>query len=228
MKRLDIRTWGLPVATLMLGLAASAAPAAAQDTSGVFMKDMLGKLGIIDEDRPPIEYRERAPLVIPPGVGSLPAPRSASAAKSRDGNWPNDPDVARERAAQREARQPVPVRNDSYDGRALSVDQIRAGRRAGSRGYAEGERARSCMGDNCREELLVNPDVLRNNGHPMEQKSNLAYGKEPGRGSLAEPPKGYRVPSPNAPLGDGKASPIVRESPGDIEREFIRQQAGSR
>ncbi|MBS7695836.1 MULTISPECIES: hypothetical protein [unclassified Chelatococcus] len=226
MTRLDVRTWGLPVAALMLGLMAGATPASAQDTSGVFMKDVLGKLGIIDEERPPIEYRERAPLVIPPGAGNLPPPRAA--ANARDGNWPNDPDVAAARRAQREARQPVPVRNDSYDGRALSVDQIRAGRRAGSGAYAPGERARSCMGDNCRDELLVNPDVLRNNGHPMEQKSNLAYGQEPGRGSLAEPPKGYRIPSANAPLGDGKASPIVRESPGDVEREFIRQQAGSR
>lgn len=223
MKLLDTKAWGLPAATLALGLMASAMPAMAQDTSGVFMKDMLGKLGLIDEDKPAIEYRERAPLVIPPGVGALPPPRAAAAGKQRDGNWPNDPDVARARSAQQEARQPAPIRNDSSTGRPLTTDQIRAGRREGA---GTEFRAKSCMGDNCRDELLVHPDVLRNNGHAMESKSNLAYGKEPSRGSLAEPPKGYRLPSDNAPLGDGKGTPVVRETPGDEQRAFIRQQSG--
>src|SRR5215204_391593 len=48
-----------------------AGPARAQE--GIFMKELLGSLGVIPEDKPRIEYRERAPLVLPPKA-SLPAP----------------------------------------------------------------------------------------------------------------------------------------------------------
>src|SRR3954451_25350014 len=56
-------------------LAVSAGDAQAQE--GVFMRDLLGTLGVIPEAKPRIEYRERPTLVVPP-KSALPAPVSAS------------------------------------------------------------------------------------------------------------------------------------------------------
>jgi len=217
----DRKTWGLAIATLVVGLAAGSASALAQqsDDSGVFMKDVLGKLGIIDEDAPPIEYKERAPLVIPPKL-DLPAPGTASAA--RPANWPKDPDVAAARRAREEANRPAKVRNDHDGAEVLSVDELRKGRRPGAQLVDTPDPDR-CTGDNCR--LYLSPDFLRNNGKIGPEQSDLAYGKEPTRSTLVDPPKGYRMPSANAPLGNGRGAPIIREDEADTHK-FIRQQAG--
>jgi hypothetical protein len=215
----DRKTWALSIATLVVGLATGMTPALAQEGSGVFMKDVLGKLGIIDEEAPTIEYKERAPLVIPPKL-NLPAPGTVGAA--RPANWPKDPDVAAAQRAREEANRPAKVRNDHDGATVLSVDELRKGRRPGAQVVNTPDPDR-CTGDNCR--LYLSPDFLRNNGRIGPEKSSIAYGQEPERSTLADPPKGYRMPSANAPLGDGRGSPIMREDEADTHK-FIRQQAG--
>ncbi len=61
---MGIRIGRLGAVALVMGLAATGAQA--QSEEGVFMKDLLGSIGIIEKEKDPIRYRERAPLVIPP------------------------------------------------------------------------------------------------------------------------------------------------------------------
>ena len=62
-------------------------------------REMTG--GILDknEKKEPIEYQPRAPLVMPPAAGQLPAPAAArrceTASAGRSPNWPMDPDGGR-------------------------------------------------------------------------------------------------------------------------------------
>ncbi len=84
------------------GLLLAAQPAFAQE--GLLFKNIMegviGKRG--GED---IEYRERPPLVVPPG-SALPRPQEPASA--RTAAWPNDPDVARRRRPPRRASCPSP------------------------------------------------------------------------------------------------------------------------
>src|SRR5262245_34571392 len=76
--------------TLLAGLVAVIAlgpgPAAAQDES--FAKKALSTIGIIAPDQAPIDYKERAPLVVPPKY-TLPPPQDKVA--NRGAAWPVDP-----------------------------------------------------------------------------------------------------------------------------------------
>jgi hypothetical protein len=113
-------------AAIGLAFAASAfiaAPATAQE--GGLTRSILGIVGITAPDRPVIEYRERAPLVVPPSR-DLPPPVAPDALAANP-QWPDDPSAR----AERMSNLPPAIRNDSIP---LSIDEMRAGRRAGSRG----------------------------------------------------------------------------------------------
>ena len=91
----------LPVSAL-LGLAAMAVPAAAQlDGVSQQFDDMRNSLGF-GRARPPIDFTERPPLVVPPN-DSLPPPVAA-----RNAIGVNDPDVENRRKALTDSRRPVP------------------------------------------------------------------------------------------------------------------------
>ena len=81
--------------TLVLAIAGtaivSAKPASAQIFSDTPLKGALTTLGIVAPERDPIEYHERAPLVVPKSL-DLPAP--AQHVAERNPEWPTDPDVA--------------------------------------------------------------------------------------------------------------------------------------
>jgi len=77
---------------------ALATPASAQSIlESIPMKGALSTLGIIAPDRDPIEYHERAPLVVPKTM-TLPPP-AAPQASARNAAWPVDPDLARKAKA---------------------------------------------------------------------------------------------------------------------------------
>jgi len=61
------------------------------------VKDVTGILSLGGRsDAPPIEYKERAPIVEPPAA-ALPPPGSGEAAVAATGDWPVDPDEERKR-----------------------------------------------------------------------------------------------------------------------------------
>lgn len=181
----------------------TALPASAED--GVFMKNLLGDLGVIDKDRDPIDYRERAPLAVPPKL-DLPQPTAPAAARAAA--WPTDPDVVKRKQAIADKRKPVPFPNDNQpsQGARLSRDELNRTTRITSKTESG---PRKVYGDG-RLSTWIDPDELKKtatNGDP----SNMAYGEEPDRDSLLAPPTGYRMPASNAPLKPTK-DPIILKS----------------
>ncbi|KAA2235114.1 hypothetical protein [Salinarimonas soli] len=201
-----------------LGLMASVVGASAQE--GVFMKDVLSSMGLVPGERPQIDYRERAPLVVPPSP-TLRTPVAPNAAEA-NGGWPADQDLVRERRRQREAAIPETERerrrmNDQNP--RISIDEVRSGR-------VQGAATRDPMPhrpDSGREASgWLHPDVLRSQGTVPEQ--TYVSGAEPERRSLTEPPSGLRRPDPRAPIR------ATRDLPGSLEDEaspgaYNRQQA---
>ncbi len=85
------------------GIAASVVPVAAQQTSvKQEYEDIKNGIGFGPE-RPPIDYTERAPLVVPPSY-NLPPPGGPDPERL----GVNDPDVAARRRALTDSRRPVP------------------------------------------------------------------------------------------------------------------------
>jgi hypothetical protein len=210
-----IARWGAMAAA---GALAFATAAAAQE--GAFMKDVLGTLGIIEKERPHIEYRERAPLVVPPRL-ELRDPEPAGSVEARAPQWPRDPDVIE--ARRREAEERVPItemerRKALENNPRLSIDEIRAGRRPGA-GITTTPEYR--YGDNSRDEYWVHPDKLRAQGR-LEDKPMLA-GVEPERQSLTDPPAGFRKPQGGARIRPD-FEPVTRPDEADPKAYNAQRQ----
>src|SRR6202022_376968 len=90
-------------ALLTLVAFSSAAPARAQEDTNMF-NSVLGFVGMqFDKEQGSIDYRARAPIVVPPRT-DLPPPKEAV----RGPAWPKDPDIAAERRAALDSRRPAP------------------------------------------------------------------------------------------------------------------------
>lgn len=208
---------------LALGVAAvislSCAATAVQAQEGVLMKNLLGRMGVIDEDRDPISYHERAPLALPPSSAKLPTPQ-ASAGKRTQG-WPDDADLQRKRreAADRQKPVPFPSNNRPEDGGRLSVYELERISR-NPRHSAENNQPRKNLGDG-RLSTWVDPDELRATATNDDGK-RLAPNVEPKRESLLQPPAGYRMPAANAPLRATGSDPIPIKRDNAPERDFLK------
>jgi hypothetical protein len=204
---------------LAIAVACSAGGAAAQDDDEnlpldtklfrQFMKD-LG----LQRDGPGIDYRERAPLVVPPSR-NLPPPQSATTATDNPA-WPNDPDVRQrnEAAAAKRGKGSRPVSETmEREARPIPRSELdRPGRVApGSAG-----------GSNTPEDGArpMRPSELGHKGFfgmfSLGSKSDAeTFTGEPVRESLTAPPAGYQTPSPNHPYGVGPSN--ERAKPATIE-----------
>lgn len=219
-------------------LAATAARA-----EGEFMRDAMSNIGLVEPERAPITYNERAPLVMPPSLGSkgaakAPGKGAKNAAKGLDTNvpltlpppqtreadpqWPKDPEITQRDRAAAEARKPI-VRgaqgrmNDNN--MTLSVDEMQGGRRAGAGGAAGPD---SRMSDT-RESNWLNPLQLFSGRKEDEGPSQV----EPQRGSLSDPPNGYRKTP--VKVEHVQAGPVGGSISGNEEadpRNFQRAQGG--
>lgn len=197
MARSGRRGIGFAAGIAAIALTGIAVPAQAQE--GTFLRGILGTIGLIPEERDPIEYRDRPALVVPPAP-QLPRPVDPEAIAERNPAWPRDPDVEARRLAAEEARRPVPISNDSNDtkhGARLSIQEIRAGRRIGGGGSGVSEP--QLLGDNYTGSFLPPPDVRSNSPRPGEQAA-ITYGQEPERRFLSDPPTGLRRPASTAPI----------------------------
>ncbi len=182
-------------------------------------------LGIPAEEKPPIDYRERAPLVVPPSTNLRP-PVEAGSPEERRANWPQDPDVAARRKAAADARKPVMV--DSVTGneiggpvRRLTPEQIRAGRVAGQEVTTVPQRPR--YDDRDFHNVMGGLSTLR---EMDKQTATTADGRldrtEPRREFLTDPPAGLRRPADNAPFRatrEGSLGARPEPSPMDIFRD---------
>ena len=180
----------LAVAFLSFG---AASPALALDDDGkeAPWKTLLSFTGLGGKTaEPEIDYRDRAPLVLPPkGKAGLRPPSETGI--QRGANWPQDPDVQRRAKATRDSRAPS---TSGYESKPeLSKAELMAGRGAGT-GGAVGSAAPS--GDKYDSSVWVNPDVLRSQVRASKSKDEaLVVGVEPERKYLTQPPPGYRKPT---------------------------------
>lgn len=183
---------------------------------------LLTGLGILERERPPIDYRERAPLVLPPNT-NLPAPQES--ASSRNPAWPNDPDAMRARRAAREANEPI-LRLDPD--RRFSNEEMRSQSFGGLFGGGEVDVTRRGRApDDYRalpaHEMGITPiwgQVGALFGGRNTDNQIIPFTGEPPRRRLVEPPPGFRTPSPDAPFG-----PLGRR-PNDPQAVYNRGPSG--
>jgi hypothetical protein len=203
------------ILAVALALAAGAGSAFAQDAADddealdtkVFRR-VMKELGFKrSEDGP--EYRERAPLVVPPSR-NLPPPQSEGPS-ARNPAWPKDPDVARRKEATAAERAKLRRSGDivTEDSRPLRPDELDKGRgqagtpaptSQGPAGPTPEEAARPLSpsqlgGKNWFDSIFSAIGPARPESAP--------FTGEPPRTSMTAPPPGYQTPSPNQAYGVG-------------------------
>jgi hypothetical protein len=200
---------------IAMGILSLSGTARAQSRLFDAAKSLLG----FEEEKPEVVYRERPPLVVPPKLALRP-PQPAKGENAA--NWPNDPDLARARAAEAERRKPVPVYNVNPPSDRLSADEMRAGRRAGA-GIPTQPVPAQGVNPNARENNWLSPETMNeaNAAGQRAQDPLLANREEPPRRWLTDPPKGVRKPAPGAPVvtGPRRAEPVqerVGPTPLDV------------
>jgi len=170
-----------------------------------FMKD----LGLSRSGDGLIEYRERAPLVVPPSR-ELPPPRDEAEVAAKTPAWPKDPDVARR-------KQELAAEKAKLKGNLSVEEQMRALRPdeldkpgAGEKKSADAKGASKSAEDTSRP--LMPSDLgtktekifgsIWSTFTPAKPESAPFTG-EPPREAMTAPPSGYQTPSPNYPYGVG-------------------------
>lgn len=167
---------------------------------------LLTGLGLVAPPPPNIDYRERAPLVVPPTGDILPPPRDASAI-SQNPAWPKDHDaVVREQAEKTnwsEAWESV-ARDGNTSSRTLTPAELDKGYRAG-KATGSGFNNRRTNDDN---RLSLNQLEFFGWGNKKGEEA-VPFEGEPDRESLVQPPPGYQTPAPGAKYG------VVSDRPED-------------
>ncbi|MBV9754100.1 MAG: hypothetical protein JO188_16380 [Hyphomicrobiales bacterium] len=220
------------------GSIVAATPASAQFFSDTPFKSALTTLGIIAPDRDPIEYHERAPLVVPKTM-QLPQPTQHVADTNPD--WPTDPDVAAKLKEKAEASQPVVRRQGGDNGgeeTRLSIWQVLAGKSSSPPVDPAGP-SRAWYDTNRQNENGFIPNsVIRAQGQQFasqdpEAEDVIRPGYEPKRRYLTDPPTGYRKPSDKAAFKKQYGPPIKYDKaaesgdPLGFVKEETRRQKGS-
>lgn len=197
------------------GLVLAAQPAFAQE--GMLFKNLLE--GVVGGKGPgsDIDYRERAPLVVPPN-SALPRPQEPGS--TRSAAWPTDPDVERRRNEKNVT--PYVLTEKARNNPLLTQEELRRGRTsAGGPRQPEIREGDNSNYDNQIKPIRVGKEVAAHRN--QEAEDTLAYGSEPPRRTLTEPPVGYRLPSASAALGPGRGGP-VEDKQAVGQREFVTGQ----
>lgn len=175
------------------------------------MQKFMDAIGLIEIPKDPINYRERAPLVVPPS-SALVTPRTGDDMKSYNPDWPTDHDAGR-RAARKKSADEQYTDERFYGGVRLSPDEMKRGTRAGTRGPAQ-------PGVHTPDTGRLTPTELGFKGWNMKKDERVVFTGEPERQSLTEPPPGLRTPSTDAPYG------IVTERPEAWKRDPFERGPG--
>jgi hypothetical protein len=181
-------------ATLAAAIALAAPAANAQTFEGEGLGGILKGFGLADDDdeeKAAIDFRERAPLVVPPSR-QLPPPGTTGSIAAPRANFPVDADrkdanIARARKLWDE---------QSKSGRLLTADEMRGDTLApgSKRGYQTPQAA-----DRERNTLLGANEIKQ--VHKIQEAERWDKG-EPTRTRLSDPPVGYRAPAATAPYVD--------------------------
>jgi hypothetical protein len=189
----------------MIGTAflAASVPALAQEEEDngydiQIIRRVLSAVGLRD-DKPPIDYRERSPLVVPPST-SLPPPMSSTVAAP---NWPIDPEIKEQRMRNAASKAPGATGDPVVDdGKPLLPSELAKGR--AKRGVAPGPVTEF---PNVSQKELGTPNVFSFFSKALsstEKEESKTFTQEPPRASLLEPPPGYQTPASTYAYGVGK------------------------
>lgn len=176
--------FGVVFAAAALIGAPARAQAPQEDTNP--LNSVLGFIGMqFDKDKEDINYRARAPLVVPPRL-DLPQPKQVA----RDPNWPKDPDAEDRRHAAAAAQRPAPQPglNSRVELSAAEMQQNRSDLPAAGP-------SNDCQPTAGSPICLYTPwEILKSvTGIDGGKPNAVAVGdKEPTRAYLTEPPPGYR------------------------------------
>jgi hypothetical protein len=162
-----------------------------------------------------IDYRERAPLVVPPSR-DLPPPQRETSVTTNPA-WPKDPDVAARKAEAAKKKEPkrTAAQTMEAEGRPLSRDELDKGKAAPGTGsgapQSPDESARAFRPNELGSKTFFK-DIFSSFSNEGETGT---FTGEPVRESLTAPPEGYQTPSPSQPYGLGpknqKAKPTTVE-----------------
>ncbi|MBS7539714.1 hypothetical protein [Ancylobacter lacus] len=179
-------------------VALGAAPALAQEDVNLTEKLLTG-IGLVAPTPPEIEYRERAPLVVPTNKDVLPPPRDPNTVTSNPA-WPKDYDkeMAKREAAEQQAT--VGGMNSKQGGlnpAPLTPSEL-------NKGYKNAKAQGSGFNNSKREtdnKLSLNELGFKGWSSVTSGDKPIVFTGEPERASLVQPPPGYQTPAPNAPYG---------------------------
>lgn len=202
-RRVVVAAMGALIFLLPTGAQAQKSDADWYDTK--MFQWMVGK--ITGNDGPDIDYRERSPLVLPPSRDLPPPETAASAALSKNPEWPKDPDVqaALAEKAGKTAKN-ASVIDDPYirAGRPATRAELDKGRLANAGTPSGTDSPRRQMRDNgqplSQSELGYKGGIF-NSLFGKQKEETARFTSEPPRSSLIEPPTGYLTPSANQPYG---------------------------
>lgn len=189
--------------TLALTVALTGAAQAQSLANGIF-----GRLFGFGEDPPPINYSERAPLVVPPKRELRQPGAPINEALAQDPSWPKDPDAAKARKSASLTHGPAPGRDELMPG-DLAV-----------RGGGLDQRTPSQIEQQeKRSDKPVSPLVLRRKGTFGASAPPLTPGVEPPRRSLIDPPPGLRMPAATASVDGNVVLPSEAEE--EANKSFL-------
>jgi hypothetical protein len=169
-------------ALLSIAVFSSTAPALAQEDTNMF-NSMLGFIGMqFDKEQDSIDYRARAPIVVPPRT-DLPPPKEAV----RDPAWPKDPDVINERRAALDSHRPAP-QNTPNTRVEMSQTELQQGKGPLPSDGPPDE----CQASSGTPICLYAPWNALKSMVTGFHSDTIQPGPEPERRYLTEPPPGYR------------------------------------
>jgi hypothetical protein len=202
-KNVSVKSLAVSAASLLLIGCWNVLPAGAAEDTNTF-NSFLGFFGMqFDKEKDEIDYRARAPLVIPPKM-DLPAPRAADAHRPAD--WPSDPDINARRKALVDMSNP-----DGPGGRSVTVEEPKGDSCSAFGGSS------FCIGSPWQY-------VTEKMGIAPKSDGNVVLtGEEPPRKYLTEPPPGYRIPS--AQTAAVREKPKSEDDAADAQAYTRKEQA---
>jgi hypothetical protein len=194
---------------LAMALALSAGSALAEDDDEdvpldtKILRQLMKDLGLKRYGEEAIDYRERAPLVVPPSR-TLPPPQ-ADASVASNPAWPKDPDEAKRRveAARKKAIARTAAETMEAEGRPVPPSTLDRGRVAsGTTPTAISPTAEESGRPLRPSELGTKKSIFGDMFTSFSDKGEVGeFTGEPPRTELTAPPPGYQTPSAAQPYG---------------------------
>jgi hypothetical protein len=192
------RLVGLTALAAAAGLGLFAVPAAAEG----FFSDVIGEFSLSGPKHAPIDYHERAPLVVPKSL-DLPKPQPLNPGVAA-ASWPHNDDGLS--AGERQDADPSVPETERWRYKAthegqypISPAELEKGRAA----WAEADEGPAAPNSGVEG---MNTRLSRAELAKGTKKASkvAAWAGEPTRRRLTDPPAGYRTPSADAPWGPGQ------------------------